>query len=107
MADRYTQLANSPLAGRLVKTLGLPAPVELERHSPGAPVISGTILVGAAPSGRLSQAIADVLVTLGAGAAVLTALDDDVRAAIAAAGLDAGVWSGGAPSPERFKALVF
>jgi 3-oxoacyl-[acyl-carrier protein] reductase len=107
MSDRYAQLANNPLTGRLVKGLGLPAPVDLERYSPGDPVIRGTVLVGAAPGGRLAGAVAQVLAGAGPEASVASSLDDDVRAALAAAGLDAAVWSDEAPGDRRFKALVF
>jgi 3-oxoacyl-[acyl-carrier protein] reductase len=53
MSDRYAQVVNS-LPGRLVASrVGLPRPVKLERHTPGVPAISGPVLLGAAPGGRL------------------------------------------------------
>ncbi len=82
MSDRYQQLINTPI-GRLVsRQVGLPVPVELER---GAGAIDGPVLLGAAPGGRLSDAITRVLAGLGA----------DV------VGLES------ASAEERFKALVF
>ena len=66
MTDRYQQLINTPI-GRLVsRQVGLPAPVELERHRPGAAAIDGPVLIGAVPGGRLSGAARDVLAGLGA-----------------------------------------
>ncbi len=106
MSDRYAQIANAPFVGSFVKTAGLPVPVELERHSPGDPVIRGRVLLGAAPGGRLAEPVARVLASAGAESA--TELRDDLRGAAAAAGLDAAVWNPDtAAADESFKALVF
>jgi 3-oxoacyl-[acyl-carrier protein] reductase len=106
MSDRYAQIANAPVLGSVVKTAGLPVPVELRRHSPGDPVIRGRVLLGAAPRGRLAAPAARVLAGVGAEAA--TELRDDLRSAAAEAGLDAAVWNPGtAREDESFKALVF
>jgi 3-oxoacyl-[acyl-carrier protein] reductase len=106
VSDRYAQIANAPVVGTFVKSAGLPVPVELERHSPGDPVIRGRVLLGAAPGGRLAGPVASVLASACAEAA--TELRDDLRAAAADAGLDAAVWSPDtAREEESFKALVF
>src|SRR5918992_5362511 len=106
MSDRYAQIANAPVVGFFVKTAGLPVPVELERHSPGDPVIRGRVLLGAAPGGRLAGPAARVLASAGAEAA--TELRDDLRGAAADAGLDAAVWNPDTSGEEdSFKALVF
>jgi 3-oxoacyl-[acyl-carrier protein] reductase len=105
MTDRYAQLANAPLVGTVVKSAGLPVPVELERHSPGDPVIRGRVLLGAAPGGRLAGAAARVLA--GARAEAATELREDLRGAVAEAGLDAAVWNPATAADESFKALVF
>ncbi len=105
MADRYAQLVNMPIAGELARRIGLPRPVELERHTPGDPVIRGTVLLGAAPGGRLVGGAARVLAH--ADARTATALEEPVRSAAAGAGLDAAVFNPDAPADERFKALVF
>jgi 3-oxoacyl-[acyl-carrier protein] reductase len=57
MSDRYSQLVNAPLVSSVAKQLGLPQPVELDRYKPGAAVLSGPVLSGAAPGGRLGKAI--------------------------------------------------
>jgi 3-oxoacyl-[acyl-carrier protein] reductase len=101
MSDRYTQITRLPIAGQLVKQLGLPQPVELDRWQPGRPVIDGPVLFGGAPGGRHAAAIAKVLANV--GAEVHTALDDEVRPAVADAGIDAKVLN----DDQRFKALVF
>jgi 3-oxoacyl-[acyl-carrier protein] reductase len=65
MSDRYAQLVNSPVASTLAKQLGLPQPVELERHRPGSAVISGQVLSGSAPEGRLIKQARAVLDQIG------------------------------------------
>jgi 3-oxoacyl-[acyl-carrier protein] reductase len=105
MTDRYAQIANAPVVGSVVKGAGLPVPVELERHSPGDPVIRGRVLIGAAPGARLAPSVAGVLASAGAEAA--TELREDLRGAAAQAGLDAAVWNPATAADESFKALVF
>ncbi|HZO07443.1 MAG TPA: SDR family NAD(P)-dependent oxidoreductase, partial [Solirubrobacterales bacterium] len=61
MSDRYSQLVNAPVVSTVAKQLGLPQPVELDRYRVGAPVVSGPVLSGAAPSGRLQKEIAALL----------------------------------------------
>lgn len=105
MPDTYTQIATNSIGRKVIQQLGLPAPVILERHEPGDAVVEGTVLLGAAPGGRLAGPIAQVLERVGAEAA--TELRDDLRTAAADAGLDAAVWNPQAPADQRFKALVF
>jgi 3-oxoacyl-[acyl-carrier protein] reductase len=105
MSDRYSQIVNSRIGGLIAGPVGLPQPVELDRYEPGQPVVDGDVLLGAAPGGRLSGALARVLGS--ASASVASELDDDVRAALGDAGVDAAVWNDEAPAEQRFKALVF
>jgi 3-oxoacyl-[acyl-carrier protein] reductase len=103
--DLYSQVVNSRVGGFVAGNVGLPQPVELDRYEKGQPVISGDVLLGAAPGGRLAGALARVLA--GAGASVKTELEGEVRAAAGEAGLDAGVFNPDTGGDERFKALVF
>jgi 3-oxoacyl-[acyl-carrier protein] reductase len=50
------------IAGRV----GLPQPAQLDRHEPGAQVISGAVLSGEAPRGRLGKRVEQVLGDAGA-----------------------------------------
>jgi 3-oxoacyl-[acyl-carrier protein] reductase len=105
MSDRYAQLIRTPVGKVFAGQVGLPQPVPLERHGEGDPVVTGTVLLGTAPNGRLAAALARELAE--AEADVSTRLDDDARSAAAEAGLDAGVWNPDAPAPDAsFKALV-
>jgi 3-oxoacyl-[acyl-carrier protein] reductase len=103
--DRYSQIVNSRIGGLIAGPVGLPQPVELDRYSPGQPVIAGEVLLGAAPGSRLVGPVAGVLASV--GAYVRTELRDEVRDAAGEAGLDASVWNSDAPADARFKALVF
>ena len=66
MTDLYTQIANSSVGRLIVKNVGLPQPVDLDRHSPGDPVVKGAVKLGAATGGRLVGPVADLLADLGA-----------------------------------------
>jgi len=57
MSDRYSQIVNAPVVSTVARQLGLPQPVSLDRHRPGAPVVAGPVLSGAAPGGRLDKAL--------------------------------------------------
>jgi 3-oxoacyl-[acyl-carrier protein] reductase len=105
VTDRYTQIVNLPPAKLVAKNVGLPVPTPLERWEPGAPLVDGRVLLGAAPGGRLGRAVTGVLAAAGVDAA--TEMHEELRAAAADAGLDAGVWNAEAPGGGRFKALVF
>ncbi|MEJ7691157.1 MAG: hypothetical protein WKF76_12380 [Nocardioidaceae bacterium] len=48
MADRYQRLTGTSVGRFLVKNLGLPDPVPLQRYDSGHPVLAGTLLVGGA-----------------------------------------------------------
>jgi 3-oxoacyl-[acyl-carrier protein] reductase len=61
MSDRYSQIVNAPVVSTVARQFGLPQPVELDRHQPGAPVLAGPVLTGAAPGGRLGKALSALL----------------------------------------------
>jgi 3-oxoacyl-[acyl-carrier protein] reductase len=63
MNDRYQSFTASPIGKLFVKNLGLPSPVRLERYSPGAPLVDGTVVVGG--SGRLVDVVTTSLDDLG------------------------------------------
>ena len=63
MTDRYQDFASSSLGQLLVKNLGLPNPVRLDRYVAGSPLVDGTVLVGGA--GRLVEHVPGLLDSLG------------------------------------------
>ncbi len=61
MSDRYSQIVNAPVVSTLARQVGLPQPTTLDRYEPGAPVVAGPVLSGAAPDGRLGKALSALL----------------------------------------------
>jgi 3-oxoacyl-[acyl-carrier protein] reductase len=105
VSDRYQQLVNTPLGRIVTRQVGLPAPVQLERYTPGRPVIDGPALFAAAPGGRLATATAQTLAAI--RAEVHTPLAEPVRTAVAAARIDAAIFNPqAAPLDQTFKAIV-
>jgi 3-oxoacyl-[acyl-carrier protein] reductase len=64
--DLYAQLVNSPPGRLIAPRLGLPQPPQLDRHEPGAPLVSGPVLLGEAPGGRLSTQLGKLVEEIGA-----------------------------------------
>ena len=62
MTDRYQDFVSSSLGQLLVKNLGLPNPVALDRYVAGSPLVDGTVVVGG--SGRLVEHLPGILDTL-------------------------------------------
>jgi 3-oxoacyl-[acyl-carrier protein] reductase len=62
MTDRYQDFVSSSLGQVLVKNLGLPNPVPLDRYVAGSPLVDGTVVVGG--SGRLTEHLPGILGTL-------------------------------------------
>ena len=81
MSDRYQGFTSTPIGRLLVKNLGLPAPMTLERYTAGDPLVRGTVLVGGRR--RLAGSLPGLLDELGIASAVDT------------------------PEGARFKGLVF
>jgi 3-oxoacyl-[acyl-carrier protein] reductase len=63
MNDRYQSFTSSPIGQMFVKNLGLPNPVKLDRYTPGAPLVDGTVVVGG--TGRLVDVVTTSLDNLG------------------------------------------
>jgi 3-oxoacyl-[acyl-carrier protein] reductase len=66
VSDLYSQVVNSPPGRLIASRVGLPQPAKLERCEPGAPVVSGPVLFGAAPRGRLGKPVERLLGAIGA-----------------------------------------
>src|SRR4029079_18172811 len=62
MTDRYQDFVSSSLGQLLVKNLGLPNPVHLQRYVAGSPLVDGTVVVGG--TGRLVEHLPGILETL-------------------------------------------
>ncbi|WP_151760044.1 3-oxoacyl-ACP reductase [Acinetobacter nosocomialis] len=104
MTDQYQAFTQSPIGKFVVKNLGLPSPVVLERFESAQPVVKGAVLVGAAPSSVLSGAIAQVLRNIHADSYVgnNVALQQEA----AKVGLNLRPFNAG-DKESKFKAVVF
>lgn len=67
MSDKYQGFVQSPIGKLLVKNLGLPNPVVLDRYEDGAPLVQGTVLVGGA--GKIAPTLPATLDGLGIASA--------------------------------------
>ncbi|HJQ03943.1 MAG TPA: 3-oxoacyl-ACP reductase [Nocardioides sp.] len=71
MSDKYQGFVSSPIGKILVKNLGLPNPVKLDRYTAGDPLVQGTVLVGG--RGRLAESLPGLLDGLGIASATAQA----------------------------------
>ena len=77
MSDRYQDFVQTPIGKLLVKNLGLPNPVELERYVEGEPLVDGTVVVGG--SGRLAESLPGLLDVLGVASTQSTEAEEKYR----------------------------
>ncbi|MDT0345919.1 3-oxoacyl-ACP reductase [Streptomyces litchfieldiae] len=66
MADRYLSFVASRSGALLARRLGLPRPVRLRRHEPGAPPVPGPVALGHTENARAVKPLRAVLDSLGA-----------------------------------------
>jgi 3-oxoacyl-[acyl-carrier protein] reductase len=104
MSDRYQAFANSAFGKLIIKNLGLPAPLELDRFDASKPLINGAVLFGAAPNSTLSAAISDALSSIHAD--TYAGDNAELQQAAAKAGLNLRAFNSG-DKESRFKAFIF
>ena len=105
--DNYTQFVNTPVGKKIVKQLGLPSPINLDRYKEGQSFLTGPALVGGSEGGFALATISEILVASGAP---LFINQGDRNLGVSAgtlskAGIDHHVWTGG--KVKSFKAIVF
>ena len=61
MADTYADLVNSRLGRNVASRLGMPRPARLRRHTPGAPLVAGPVLLGGHGGAPLADRVAALL----------------------------------------------
>jgi 3-oxoacyl-[acyl-carrier protein] reductase len=61
MSDKYAEFVRGPVGGFIAPKVGLPQPIKLERYKKGAPVVDGKAFIGAAPGGRVGEALVAAL----------------------------------------------
>ena len=103
MTDQYQAFTQSPLGKFVVKNLGLPSPVVLDRFESAEPVINGAVLLGAAPSSSLSGAIARFLSNIHADS--YAGNNAELQQTAAKVGLNLRAFNSG-DKESKFKAVV-
>lgn len=104
MADQYQTFSKSPIGKFVIKNLGLPSPIELDRFESPTPVIKGAVLLGAAPNSILSESIAQVLSNIHANS--YAGNNAQLQQAAAKSGLNLSAFNDG-DKESKFKAVVY
>lgn len=104
MSDQYQAFAKSPIGKFVIKNLGLPSPIQLERFESATPVVKGAVLLGAAPKGHFTSEIAQVLSNIHAN--TYAGNNAELQQAAAKTGLNLGAFNEG-DKESKFKAVVF
>ncbi|MBJ9955108.1 MULTISPECIES: 3-oxoacyl-ACP reductase [unclassified Acinetobacter] len=104
MSDQYQAFAKSPIGKFVIKNLGLPSPIQLERFESATPVVKGAVLFGAAPKGHFTSEIAQVLSNIHAN--TYAGNNPELQQAAAKSGLNVGAFNEG-DKESKFKAVVF
>lgn len=104
MSDRYGDFVQSSIGKKVAKNLGLPLPVNLDRFESGERLVRGSVLVGRANGDNhaVSTSVARILSEL--HAEVFVNSRDDIKDALADAGVEARANTGG---DDKFKVLLF
>lgn len=106
MNDSYLKFANSPFGNWLATALGLPKPLPLERFAEGAPLVKGSVLLGAGPNPALLNVLARILRDMKALTVAHAQLPQWMDIANQA-GMMTGRWGVDGQPGEKVKALVF
>ncbi|WP_111859162.1 3-oxoacyl-ACP reductase [Acinetobacter sp. CFCC 10889] len=104
MTDQYQAFSKSPIGKFVIKNLGLPSPLALDRFESATPVIKGAVLLGAAPNSLFSSEIAQILSNIHANSYVGNNVE--LQQDAAKVGLTVGAFNEG-DKESKFKAVVF
>lgn len=104
MSDQYQTFAKSPIGKFVIKNLGLPSPIELDRFESATPVVKGAVLLGAAPNSKFSGEIAQVLSNIHAN--TYAGNNAELQQVAAKSGLNVSAFNEG-DKESKFKAVVF
>ena len=104
MSDQYQTFAKSPIGKFVIKNLGLPSPIELDRFESATPVVKGAVLLGAAPNSQFSGEIAQILSNIHAN--TYAGNNAQLQQIAAKSGLNVSAFNEG-DKESKFKAVVF
>ncbi|MEB3766727.1 3-oxoacyl-ACP reductase [Acinetobacter sp. MD2] len=103
MTDQYQLFSKTPIGKFVIKNLGLPTPLGLERFESPTPVIKGAVLFGAAKVTALSNTVLEILNAIRANTYFQQA---DLDSSAEKIGLHSTLLSENSQT-TKFKALVF
>ncbi|WP_089604328.1 3-oxoacyl-ACP reductase [Acinetobacter piscicola] len=104
MSDQYQTFAKSPIGKFVIKNLGLPSPIQLDRFESATPVVKGAVLFGAAPNSKFSGEIAQILSNIHAN--TYAGNNAELQQVAAKSGLNVSAFNEG-DKESKFKAVVF
>lgn len=104
MSDQYQTFAKSPIGKFVIKNLGLPSPIQLDRFESATPVVKGAVLLGAAPNSKFAGEIAQVLSNIHAN--TYAGNNAELQQIAAKSGLNVSAFNEG-DKESKFKAVVF
>ena len=104
MSDQYQTFAKSPIGKFVIKNLGLPSPIQLDRFESATPVVKGAVLLGAAPNSKFSGEIAQILSNIHAN--TYAGNNAELQQVAAKSGLNVSAFNEG-DKESKFKAVVF
>ena len=104
MSDQYQAFSKSPIGKFVIKNLGLPTPIQLDRFESATPVVKGAVLLGAAANSIFSGEIAQVLSNIHAN--TYAGNNTELQQAAAKVGLNASAFNEG-DKESKFKAVIF
>ena len=104
MSDQYQVFSKSPIGKFVIKNLGLPSPIELDRFESATPVLKGAVLIGAAPNSIFSAEIAQILSNIHANS--YAGNNAELQQAAAQVGLTVNAFNEG-DKESKFKAVIF
>ena len=104
MSDQYQVFSKSLIGKFVIKNLGLPSPIELDRFESATPVLKGAVLIGAAPNSIFSAEIAQILSNIHANS--YAGNNAELQQAAAQVGLTVNAFNEG-DKESKFKAVIF
>lgn len=104
MSDQYQVFAKTPIGKFVIKNLGLPSPIALDRFQAATPVIQGAVLLGAAVVNEVSSAVAQVLANIHAN--TYAGNQPELQQAAAKVGLNVSAFNA-TDKASKFKAVIF
>src|SRR5690606_11024840 len=104
MTDQYQAFAKSPIGKFVIKNLGLPSPIHLDRFESATPVVQGAVLFGSASKRLFNGEIAQVLRNIHANS--YAGNSAELQQAAAKVWLNLGAFNEG-DKESKFKAVVF